>query len=657
MTERVPILIGITGKRDLKHQDEAVRRRLRDTFALLDREAPRAPKVLLSGMAEGADLIAADLALARRNWLVAAVLPFAKEAYLDDFTEESRRTLETLLADPRVKTCVLPPLTNPTTGAATTVADLSPAGDAGSGRRAAHYEQLGLWLAHNATLLVAVLPEDEQPDKEGGTARVVAYRLSGQPDAVARAVIRGSSALAPPLPLDSGSLGSVWQIDEPSAQPAPRASRHPFSIRLHRGEESGLGDDWSFDHRLRASLVVVHGFEGFAKHSGRRSTHPTWQHTGGDAIAMLSATHAEIGRIQGWHKHILVWLSVGLALLFWLAVGSYGYLEITRDGSDFNQWVLAVYLGLVGLAVALHWAIEHKRWQRYAEDYRGVNEALRVQRAWWCAGLSGPQHQVDRYYLVGAQRPLLRLRRAVRNVVGWVRLCALPEPISEDWQQVCDPANPQSWLFEQIAYFRLRGRQRKRAVTIVHMLSWEFFFTAQLLAAWLFFDTVTHQRLSQIAENVMRWSGAVNGGLLFLGAAALIWLLRHLPHRTAPPRRRWAAIFAVGMAILVGLGAHLLGGHRLVILAVVLFSAAAVAIRFVSEKLVWETEAHRYEDALTLFERAAGELDTVEREEGSAEDKIMRRRAVIAALGRAALDENEYWLRTHRERPMEQAVG
>jgi len=60
--------------------------------------------------------------------------------------------------------------------------------------------------------------------------------------------------------------------------------------------------------------------------------------------------------------------------------------------------------------------------------------------------------------------------------------------------------------------------------------------------------------------------------------------------------------------------------------------------------------AHRYEAALALFERAAGELDLI----GAPTDAS---RTVIRVLGRAALDENEYWLRTHRERPVEQAVG
>ena len=249
MTERVPILVGITGKRDLKGQNDAIRRRLRETLDILDREVPEAPKVLLSGMAIGADMVAAELALARDDWLVAAVLPFALEAYLCDFNDAERVALTTLLAHPKVKTCVLPPLRNPETGALATAAELVVRDEAGSRLRALHYEQLGIYLAQAATLLIALLPEDEQPAKQGGTARVVAYRLDGRPDRVAQRVMRRSSAVAAPLPLDTTPLGPVWQIDEPSETPRPHRSHLPFMIRF--GIEPGIDDRRPLTHRLR----------------------------------------------------------------------------------------------------------------------------------------------------------------------------------------------------------------------------------------------------------------------------------------------------------------------------------------------------------------------------------------------------------------------
>ena len=656
LAERVPILVGITGKRDLKGEDDVVRERLSLAFETLDRETPNAPKVLLSGVAIGADTIAVELALSRPDWLVAAVLPFDTETYFEDFDGAALAALETMLADPRVKTCPLPPLTNPYTGQPCTREEQRNSANAANPLRVMHYEQLGLWLAHAATLLIAVLPKEEQPEQAGGTARVVQYRLSGRPDAVATRVMEASKVVAPPLPLDIAALGPVWLIDAPSE----KTSRHPFTAQLNTSD--GRDPSTPRDHagRLRASLVMARAFDGLARHGGNGAS-VVWRNDSADPIMALGAIHGAMDRIQGWHKTRLVSSSYILATLFWFAVGTFGVVELARFVSgQFSFWALFFYLALVFGAVVVHWTIDHLRWQRITEDYRGVIEALRVQQAWWHAGLVAPADQVDRYFLSTAPLPFLYVRRAVRNIVYWARLSAWPTPIDSGWHQVYARDNPRSWIRDQIAYFRRRGEQRKRSIARAHMLSWEAFFAAQFLALWLFLDTLTVEFLPHGFNEILWWGSRWAPPGIFIAAAALIWIARHLRPRTVPVRRRWSAAFAAVLAILLGLGLHVIGvalrpvilhADQLTIgLALLLLSAAAAAIRFVAEKLVWEAEAHRYEAALALFERAAGELDRI----GPPTDAS---RAIVRALGRAALEENEYWLRAHRERPVEQAVG
>ena len=285
-----------------------------------------------------------------------------------------------------------------------------------------------------------------------------------------------------------------------------------------------------------------------------------------------------------------------------------------------------------------------------------------MQRAWWFAGLTGPLDQVDRYYLAGTQHPFGYLRQAVRNIIFWARLSGAPTAIKEDWREVYDRGNRHSWVQEQFNYFRQRAGDRKRSVARSQMLiSWEAFFAAQFLGLWLFIDIVAEHLLPISSIERVIW-GPGNGREppSFSPPAGAIWIVRHLRARSTPPPRRWAAGFAVVLALLIGPGLHFLGstlkpqvpdaGPLAIAVAVVIFSAAAVAVRFVAEKLVWEAEAHRYEAALGLFERAARELDRI----GPPTDAS---RIVVRALGRAALEENEYWLRAHRERPVEQAVG
>ena len=87
----VPILVGVTGKRkrrldELGVSEALVRTKLRRAFALLQELAPHSPKLLLCGMADGVDEIAARLvieALDERNtgqrefhnWSIVGLLP------------------------------------------------------------------------------------------------------------------------------------------------------------------------------------------------------------------------------------------------------------------------------------------------------------------------------------------------------------------------------------------------------------------------------------------------------------------------------------------------------------------------------------------------------------------------------------------------------
>jgi hypothetical protein len=624
------------------------------------------------------------LAVERPDWLVAAILPLTLELYLEDWTvlgqaggaascagieaTAARHRLERLLAHPKVKICPLPPLRNPLTGEPRSVEELRVAGDPLNPLRLQHYEQLGLWIARTATLLIAVVPKDEEPSQPGGTARVVTYRLQGRPDALAREVMRASDAVCEPLPLDIAGLGPLWLIDAPKTNGGSPSPGNAFEVRMPTDEQRAIGAP-PFARQLRMSLTVARGFNRLAALTRRSKAEFGWQDAPGQAGAAITAIHTEIDRIQGRHKNALIWSSYALAVLFWSAVATYGYTELTSGpASNLHALGLLVYLVLVAGAVVWHWVVGHQRWQRLAEDYRGVNEALRVQRAWWYAGLAGPAYHTDRYYLAQAQQPLLYLRQAVRNITGWVLLKTLPASPAADWHRVYEKNNLKSWLGEQLAYFKNRANRLEKFILRSQMLTWELFFSAQFLAAWLFIDIITGKWLPQMVDHLLWWwgSGFVRGGI-FVVLAGAFWLLRHLPTRRAAPRRHWTAAFAVAVALLIGPGVHFLAtalapgvanaDHLAIAMAVVLFSAAAVSVRFVAEKLVWEAEAHRYEDALRLFERAETELAAIDRENGPGAEALKRKQEIVFALGKAALEENEYWLRAHRERPIEQAVG
>ncbi|HVC53971.1 MAG TPA: hypothetical protein VND87_18270 [Stellaceae bacterium] len=669
MTQNVPVLIAISGKRNLKDQEAAVRRALVRAFTLLDKRLTTAPKVLLTGLAAGADTIAAELVLGRPQWLIAAVLPLPRAVYLEDFPDQPghgdapspRRQIEDFLAHPQVKVRELAVLTDPATGMPATAEALARQADHPNPLRDQHYEQLGLWLAETATLLIAVKPEEEAPGLLGGTARVLAYRLSGKPDRDARQVMAASREVPLPDPLDGGRGAPAWLVDAPMPNGARRRQRHGFVPLLPPPDEARTIKR-PFSRRLAISLRSAHAFDVLAARNPDTSAMapPVWPAEPPNPIAEVTAIRRTISTIQGHDKNRLTRATIALAGLFCLAVGLYtASTEFWRD----TVWGLVPYLTAVVLAVLLHELIEYHRWQRFAEDYRAVNEALRVQRVWWCAGIAEPAHRVDRHFLPGARGLAALPRRGVRGIVDWVLLACLPREPDEDWARV-DGDNAASWVGEQTAYFRTRAGQRKREVGWIQISAWAAFFCGQTLAVW-----VLLYRLAELEGSPGRylWLSAAAGALMLLLIAGVRQAVRRWRPGPVVRHRLWAAAIALPLGF--GLGhlyhwatAFLAPGSPvlfdyLVALSVALLSAVAGSIRFLSDKLAWETEAHRYEDALALFEDAREAFAEIDAESLPQADERTRKREIVLTLGKAALAENEYWLRAHRERPVEQAIG
>jgi len=178
MPDRIlaPIMIGITGKRELHGKDEAVRSAIDACFDLLDQQLAASGKLLLTGLASGVDTIAAQSAL-DRGWKVIAVLPFGLDLYTQDFDAEGIQRLHKfadpkngLLADPaKGRVIVLDPLIDQHTKKPFPATQLSHQPKGSNRDRTDHYEQVGLFIADCSALMIAVMPATEQPDRIGGT--------------------------------------------------------------------------------------------------------------------------------------------------------------------------------------------------------------------------------------------------------------------------------------------------------------------------------------------------------------------------------------------------------------------------------------------------------------------------------------------------------
>jgi len=668
----LPFIIGVSGKRDLGGRDEAVLAALRAMFDRLDARSPNTDKILLSGFAEGTDLLAVQAALGRDGWRVVATLPLSATLFREDFVGgaaihcDKLKDFERLLADERVIHRPLAPLRERPAGRPFNEEALRRASRGSSNdqpsnaERTAHYEQLGLFLARYCGLLVIVMDQSERPDRLGGTARVLRQRLEGQPDAEAAAIIARSDELTEATPLDNPSPGPVWLIDLGRPDPAAANAqivRLPGLEPAEQGEDvlkqSLAGIDWIESLNLRSSGLHQAEWEEIERRAGKSDA-------GAGArlrLCRFAAAAIQRGKMTRLRQSVLL-----LAGLFLIAIASYE-IFVELKSYRWSRWMSWTYLGTVLVAVAAYMVAARQRWQTIAEEYRAFSEALRVQLAWWDAGLFGPRDRVDELHLRGLHSSHATLRTAVGQAITAALLTGkAPTP---------ERGGIDKWLDEQSGFFARRAEGRRGSVRLTETMSW-FLFIASLGAA----TCLALMQTPLIAIFALfyggGWTTIVPLVLVAMSLYGLIHMSGCFVHEEGPARRRrvmWAAWASAAFAgVLLALALCALAGLLpapeeqraegdfvkdlaidLVAIAVILPAAISGTIRFIAEKLSWVTELHAYEESRDRFARGRAAL--------AATASDARKREIIKVLRTEALRENEAWLRAHRERPLEPVVG
>ena len=364
--------------------------------------------------------------------------------------------------------------------------------------------------------------------------------------------------------------------------------------------------------------------------------------------------------------------------------------------------LLTVYVFSLFAIVAIVSGAKKNILQPRVENYRAILEMLRVQRAWWAAGLTD---RVDRRHLQGADAELARPRDAVRSILGWTALrsdWATVKPMPARWDIVratppgTSPARPRSrhelagssttpedWVGEQLRYYAQNYEKREETALKRETLTW-FFFTISVVLAFIVWFCLSADLAGWSGQAWLKWlaDNPTFGWPLWVLIVIAVGLLRW---------RAWevqgvpAVFLNVAAGLICGIGlavifqplgallhslistSHSGTAHcppfsaanvaeRLTIVVFVALTAAAGAIRFHAEKRGFEAEAFAYRDALDQFERAErafaalSPLSQDPRNEEAARD-------LVRDLGKFALWENETWLKAHRERPLSPVVG
>ena len=766
---RLPLLIGVSGKRtfDAKNlaNDEAiadvVRKRFEWIFGRLDHDFRHTPKILLTGAAFGADLIAAKAALQRRteqyaDWAVVALLPFEREEFRKDFDQgpndpsgaewakrfaRHKDDFDDLMraADedeknqapaPRVivrelpKLFVAPAVAGEDDPDALTVQQLARPSNA---LRDEHYEQVGQFIAESAMIMIAVTRPDEKACTKhatGGTNRIVAYRRAGLDDAGARVAAKSRilrrtirEPIAPPVrfawlinPYDKSFEPTDYAVT-PLRPFLTAASAESYQQATFKGAHANRARD------LATSRLLAKRLDRFNAQTG----------TGGGIVADISpltpatlVREAErvaeiISKRQGMTNRASRRCFGVMAALFVLAVFTF---ETFVKFFEHSPFMLLGYLGILGLIGVVVWFAQKKSWQADSEDYRAVAEMLRVQQAWWSAAID---ERVDREHLQGASPDLIAVRYAGTAIIAWLLMrCGWIIPQRADWSAVRGSESkarrialshrpwmvrilraranrlgrrrkypPKDWIGSQLSYFACKTPNREDIVRISEAASWTLFIASAFLALIVFgllyeaslHDHHAYDRLSALSiwpnQFVVGWFSSYLSPVAWILLAGVVIGIRIV---LSSVKRSKAILFSFATGaitafllslVLISAAANLRAllecyevrlevaevAERSMIILLVGLSAIAGALRYLTERLNIEAEAHEYRDAHVRFDRAEHVLAELGPNTNQDKENQKRARTIVFELGRLALAENEAWLKSRRERPLTPVVG
>ena len=438
-----PLLVGVTGHRDLRPDDRApLSCAVRDVLEELRHNYPDTPILLLSPLAEGADRLVAEVARSMDIQLV-ATLPLPASLYEVDFkTPESIAEFRTHLAAAQLSFSL--PLLAPE-------AEVSREGDA----RDAQYEEAGKYIVRQCQILLA-LWDAEDNGKRGGTAQIVRYQLEGLPSEDCR--------------LEPLELFPVYHIPSPRLEnPSPKVQ--PF--RLRKLYPSGLSPESADAEAYKAAQEYYDRIFRNLDEYNRDATRPdpileTEAKRGRSYVveqsveaALPGAARLTLGRfgITDALARRFQRRTVQLQLaLHWLVFGAFTFFvlfahlpeEYRSGGLRLDLLFASVVLLAASLAVhryAKHWRVESK----YL-DYRAVTEGLRVKFFWQIAGIREP---VGNLYLRKLRTELDWIRNGFR---GW----DLGEPASAVLTNDSVRLLKTNWVEDQFNYFGKKAEENER---------------------------------------------------------------------------------------------------------------------------------------------------------------------------------------------------
>jgi hypothetical protein len=609
----LPLIVGVTGHRDLRTEDMPRLVELADAeFSLLRTLYPSTPLTLLSALADGADRLVARLAI-ESGMRLAVVLPMPVELYETDFDDESKEEFHTLLAkaDYWTELPIVRGLTRE---------DIREHGF----NREQQYAQAGAYLAAHSAILIA-LWDGVELNKVGGTSHVVRFKLEGIPE-----------PFAPPhSELDAPDSGPVYHIVTPRrSNPHPA---HAFSVnRLYPAGFASLGEAGKAYHDIYSRMETFN--EDAIKYSGelkehyraskeylfpsraharlsehvkpRKRHHRAKDHASTNAHAAPHSNKSKepdpmpsmmredldfyaIADVlsQRFQKRTKTTLQLLLMFVFFAALFYEMYSELFEE-----PVMLLLYLGMFVLSfICYYWAAK-KAYQTKYLDYRALAEGLRVQFFWEIAGV--PDSVAD-YYM-----------RKQRSELDWIRHAIRTCTIENTPHKIGSSDEHAAQLIETEQSLKEHHAAQKERLDLA-------------LKFWV------EDQAKYFAKSAHRDHDSL-----------------HKHERTTTLLFGGALLMAAMQTFLGGMPTHYL------LLGIGIFPVIAAILQSFLQKNAIAEHKRQYDRMSVFYHRAVVHLQKL-----IGEDRLADARNFLAELGREALAENGDWILMHRDRPLEVPKG
>jgi hypothetical protein len=646
LPDRLPLVIGVTGHRDLRAEDvPRLEAEVVGIIAGLRRDYLKdngeTPIIVLSALAEGADRLVARVALAQGARLIAP-MPLPVAEYRRDFEPGLQRgnskEFDELLAQ-----AIAAPVIPFTHGNSLETVRADPK------KRSEQYRAAGLFISQHSNILIAIWDGDESKMAVGGTAEAVKFTREGIPLEVspsARASLDGSEIgpvvhIVAPRQKDAAPAGEVAVARWGRAVVRHYRGGTADRLRAYMGRFAGrlLGieradvraqlpdaqrrelDAWETFGLLialtrqfnRAAAGLVSAPPGRARMarslesllddpqpqaSGQAdpqavavSLAPRWSR-----LYAISDVLADESRAQ-FKRDWLVLFALTFAAFICFALFSH------LGG----QKLLIAYSFFYGMIFLLFLTARSARHQERFLDYRALAEALRVAVYWRLVGIglrpsdvkadaSGEGSEVDAH-TVGVLAEAYPIKQP--RELAWVKVCLrtlelLDRAEGVAHERVLDPVchgiARRCWVFGQYMFFRRRGFHHNSV--------------AEMLGTW---------------------------ATVFLGFTFLLVPLF------------FSRFAEVGRTVYFGVDLH-----TVILLMIGLLPGSAAALSGYSERLALQAQARQYDRMRELFQRASELLP--ERIDATTAKMV---RAVYRELGTEAMRENAEWVAVYRQRPIQ----